>query len=172
MKGNYSEFSVEWYRLVGASLCVQLGIMIIADALTSFVWALKNFCVRCCDRSCTLDARRTKKRTQQDYEEINYGPEIEMHEKYATMLVVALLAFAYGPGLPIMYLLAAVYFFVNYWTDKIMIFYNHRKPLYFDEMLALQSTKWLKVGVVLHFLVGLMMYSNSKILPVGEISTA
>jgi len=95
-----------------------------------------------------------------------------MYEKYATMLVVALLAFTYGPGLPIMYLLAAVYFFVNYWTDKIMIFYNHRKPLYFDEMLALQTTKWLKVGVVLHFLVGLMMYSNSKILPVGEISTA
>jgi len=137
LQGNYNEFSVEWYRLVGASLCVQLGLMVISDALTSCVWALKNFCTRCYDRKCTCDPKKTRKLTQHDYEEANFGPEIEMQEKYATMLVVALLAFSYGPGLPIMYLLAALYFFVSYWTDKIMIFYNHRKPLYFDEQLAL-----------------------------------
>lgn len=83
------------------------------------------------------------------------------------MLVVVLLAFTYGPGLPIMYLLACLYFFVSYWTDKIMILYNHRKPIYFDEMLALQTTWWLKLGLVLHLIVGVLMFSNAHILPAG-----
>jgi len=64
MQGNYSEFSVEWYRLVGASLCVQLGIMVVSDAITSCVWALKNFCGRCYDRKCSCDTKKTRKLTQ------------------------------------------------------------------------------------------------------------
>lgn len=65
------------------------------------------------------------------------GNEIDYESKYANMLVVILMAMTYGPGIPIMYVIACFYFFIIYWKDKFMVFYNCRKPLYFDETLAL-----------------------------------
>ena len=37
----------------------------------------------------------------------------------------------YGSGIPVMYIIAAIYFFFTYWFDKLLVFYNHKK-LYDD----------------------------------------
>jgi len=94
---------------------------------------LKEFLTRCWDRKCTCNPKKTRQVTQEDYERVNMGPQLSMEDKYSSMLVVVLLAMTYGSGLPIMYLLSMVYFFTCYWVDKFLIFYNHSKPLYFDE---------------------------------------
>lgn len=39
-RGEYDEFSVEWYRLVGASLCVQLAFEIVTYNLENLLTAL------------------------------------------------------------------------------------------------------------------------------------
>jgi len=104
-------------------------------------------------------------KTQTDYENMNNFPPLEMDWKYSSMLVVVMLVMTYGPGIPILYLIACVYFFVGYWTDKILVFYYHRKPAYFNERLALDIQAWYKLAIVLHLIVGTMMLSNSHILP-------
>lgn len=133
LQGRYAEFSVEWYRLVGASLCVQLALAIVSGVGESIFAFIYNAAKRCYDRGFTMKTKKTRQLTQEEYENINFGTEISFEGKYSAMLVIVLMAMMYGPGLPIMYLIAACYFFVTYWSDKIMIFYNHRKPLYFDE---------------------------------------
>jgi len=89
-----------------------------------------------------------------------------MDYKYANILVVVTMTMTYGSGIPIMYLIAACYFFVSYWVDKILIFYNYRKPEFFDERMALSTLWWFKVALIMHFVVGILMLSNSHILPV------
>lgn len=91
-----------------------------------------------------------------------------MEYRYANILVVTLLVMTYGSGLPILYPIAALYFFTTYWVDKALIFYNYRKPLFFDEKLALHTQGYLKVAVLLHMIVGILMLSNSHILPVKK----
>lgn len=36
LKGSYTEFSVQWYRLVGSSICVSMCIMIISPHFSNF----------------------------------------------------------------------------------------------------------------------------------------
>jgi hypothetical protein len=120
------------------------------------------------DRGCTSNRKSTKQVTQQDYENKYTGAELQMDYKYANILVVTLLVMTYGSGIPIMYPIAALYFFATYWVDKSLIFYNYRKPLFFDEKLALHTQGYLKLAIILHLIVGALMLSNSHILPVKK----
>lgn len=104
--------------------------------------------------------------TQEDYENINTGPILEFDYKYSNMIVVVYLVMLYGSGIPILYLIGAIFFFVTYWVDKWLIFYNHRKPSELDEKLTLQVLGLFKYAVILHFIGGILMYSNAAILPV------
>jgi hypothetical protein len=51
-----------------------------------------------------------------------------MDFKYANLLTVLFVTMMFGSGIPILYLIAALYFLFTYWTDKILIFYYYRKP--------------------------------------------
>jgi hypothetical protein len=72
----------------------------------------------------------------------------------------------YSSGIPILYFVGAVYFFITYWTDKYLIFDLYRKPEFLDHELALRSLDWYKYAIILHFLGGILMFSNQHILPV------
>ena len=42
--------------------------------------------------------------------------------RYSNMLIVLAVAFFYSSGIPILYPLAALFFFITYWTDKWLLF--------------------------------------------------
>lgn len=46
-----------------------------------------------------------------------------MDYKYSNILVVVLLVMTYSAGIPVLYVIATIYFFVTYWVDKLLIFY-------------------------------------------------
>lgn len=98
---------------------------------------------------------------------MNFGAPFTVEDKYAAMLLVVLMAMTYGPGLPVMYVIAMVYFFVTFWFDKSIILRYNQKPVFLDENLALSIVKWFKLGVVFHLILGVLMFSNANILPVG-----
>jgi len=91
-----------------------------------------------------------------------------MEDKYATMLAIVFLVMMYSPGIPIMYAIAFVYFFITYWVDKFLFIHHYSKPLYFGEHMSLKILWWFKMALVFHFILGVLMYSNSHILPVGK----
>ena len=74
----------------------------------------------------------------------------------------------FSAGLPLLYPIAVTTFLVTYWVDKALIlrFYKIPKPLplAFSE-LVLQLAKY---SVLPHFIMGYLMYSNSRILPMGR----
>ena len=43
---------------------------------------------RCCDRRCTLDERKTKKTTQNMYQEEYLGPELLIDIRYAQVIIL------------------------------------------------------------------------------------
>jgi hypothetical protein len=46
------------------------------------------------------------------YMEIHSGPDHEVHVKYAEILTVVFVVLMYGPGLPVLYPLAVVHYFI------------------------------------------------------------
>lgn len=88
-----------------------------------------------------------------------------MDYKYSNMLTVLFVTMLYGSGIPILYPISAIFFFVTYWVDKVLIFYYYRKPEMLDQNLAIRTLKWFKYAILLHVIGAVMMYSNSAILP-------
>ena len=105
---------------------------------------------------------------QQDYEDINTGNEFMLEFRYSNMLIVLSLALFYSSGIPILYPMAAVFFFITYFTDKWLLLRYYRKPPKFNCYLARKTLVWFKYIIVMHVIGGILMYSNSSILPYQE----
>lgn len=165
LQGRYSEFSVEWYRLVGSSLCVQMTLMILSTHLSNLFMEIFGCARRCWDRRCSCDARKTRKLTQIEYEQVNTGTQVEFDSRYSNIIVVTLIVMLYGSGMPILYLIAAAFFFATYWTDKYLILHWYAKPVITDDTLIRESLKYYGFAVILHLIGGVLMYSNANILP-------
>mmetsp|Transcript_113216 Transcript_113216/g.156372 ORF Transcript_113216/g.156372 Transcript_113216/m.156372 type:complete len:139 (-) Transcript_113216:744-1160(-) len=134
---------------------------IITPHFSNFLFQSLTSMSRCCDRSCRCDNRRTKKLTQQEYETINIGAEFAMEFRYSNILVVVIITMMYSPGLPVLYPIAFGFFFVTYFVDKCMLLKLYRKPVMFDNTLALSVLFWFKFALVAHSLMGIFMFSNS-----------
>ena len=88
--------------------------------------------------------------------------------RYSNMLIVLSLALFYSSGIPILYPMAAVFFFITYFTDKWLLLRYYRKPPKFNCYLARKTLVWFKYIIVMHVIGGILMYSNSSILPYQE----
>ena len=165
LNGDYEEFSVMWYRLIGSVLLIQISLMIFTTNGANFAIQLLQSCKRCKDRSCRCRANSTKQLSQQDYEELNFGSLPFMEYKYSNLLTVLFVTMMYSSGMPILYFISTVFFLATYWTEKVMFFYFYRKPENLDENLAKRTLGWFKYALFAHMVMGLLMYSNVKILP-------
>lgn len=82
----------------------------------------------------------------------------------------------FSGGLPVCYLIAAVYFFVFYWVYKFLLLKVYQKTTRFNEDLPLQSINLLRYGLFFHIFITLLMISNHRLLPsieetdLGELS--
>lgn len=161
---EYSEFTTEWYRNIGSTIVLTLMLMTLSPHFSNLSFQCMYACNRCCDRGCSTDGRRTKKLTQEDYEDINTGAEFMFEFRYSNMLVVLSIAFLYSGGLPIMYPTAAVFFFITYWMDKCLLFNCYRKPIKFDSYLAKRTLGHFKFILLFHIIGFLFMYGMTPIL--------
>ena len=67
-QGDYSDFTVEWYRVVGSTISFTMLINIVTPHVGAFIGIIISGIRRCWDRKCTCDMRRTRRRVQEDYE--------------------------------------------------------------------------------------------------------
>lgn len=103
--------------------------------------------------------------TQADYEDMYTGAEFSMEYRYSNLLTVLMIVMFYGSGMPILYLIAACYYFMTYWCDKFLLFYYYRKPVNYNDYIAKKTVDWHKYALILHLIGGVLMLSNSSILP-------
>lgn len=60
LRGEYSDFTVQWYHNVGATLCVTLTISIISVHIGKMLWCCLRASLRCRDRGCVCHLKRLR----------------------------------------------------------------------------------------------------------------
>ena len=65
---KYEKFSQEWYTEVGITIVITLMLMIFAPHFSNLMFQALAGCLRCCDRGCSCNKKKTKKIVQEDYE--------------------------------------------------------------------------------------------------------
>ena len=66
---------MRWYTVIGSPIILTILFQIITPHLGVVVAYLGKGVVRCYDRNCTWNERKTKQVIQSDYEDLYTGPE-------------------------------------------------------------------------------------------------
>lgn len=169
---RYKDFGTKWYFNVGATICFVLANNAVVSQLSSlskpFVAAFKRYKERGYNSSIkkegTEDDVNTKMVFQTDLQAFYTNPQILADGIYSKLFAMLWSCLAFSAGLPILYAVGAVAFFMLYWVNKILLIKFYAKNTQFDEDLPVKSAAIMKFGLVFHLLFGAFMFSNSTIL--------
>ena len=126
-------------------------------------WWLR-FLYRFKDRGFTsCNSEKTKKTTIQQYVELYSGPVYFIHYKYSTILNTTFVTFMYGLGLPILFPVAVVGFFVLLVVEKAMLYYSYRAPPMYDDRLNKSVLHHMTYAPLLFLGFGYWMFSNKQL---------
>ena len=118
--GRYNDFSVEWYKNVGATISLTMFINVFTPHIGGFVAIIKNYLLRMKDSGCNKDIRRTKQVMQDDYENIYMGPDFLIEVRYSQIMTFFFITMIYSSGIPVLYIIAFLQFIMMYWVDKFL----------------------------------------------------
>jgi len=83
-----------------------------------------------------------------------------IHFKYSGVMNVTFVTLMYGLGVPILFPIAAVSYFVLYSLERLLTAYFYQLPPTFDNKLSKNSMTTLRWAAVLHLFIGYWMLSN------------
>jgi hypothetical protein len=149
-KGNYYDYSVNWYYNVGEVIVQTMLINSLLPYITiamgfGIPWLKKKL-----DSKFTGDPYETKKTAMAQYKELYSGSEYVIHFKSA------------GVGLPILFPLATFNFFNQYICERITVAYMVRLPPALDDMLTNNLISKCKYAPLLLMFNGYWMLSNQE----------
>jgi hypothetical protein len=109
-------------------------------------------------------ARYSTKCTQiAQFLEIHSGPNHEVHVKYAEVLNVVFVTLMYGPGLPVLYIIAVVHYFVYWNVARYSVVYQIQQPPHMGLELTQKCLHMLRFAPLLYLCNAYWMLSNQQI---------
>jgi hypothetical protein len=137
-KITYSMFESYWYFDVGKVICIALSMSIFTSNIFEFFGYLKVALFRLIDRSfkSTLkknphdeddDEPNTKKKNQIDLQKLYEGEEFQVEKSMGRMTSTFIVILIFSSGMPILYLIGIVFFFVTYINEKLLLFKYYKK---------------------------------------------
>lgn len=167
-RGEFSDFSEQWYVAVGTSIVLTMALNIVLPHLFPVVlWLITKY-RKCSDRSCGCDEHRTKCITQRQLNRLYMGPKMFLDERYAQAFNVIFVCLAFSSGMPLLLPIAMLSFIVTYWVDAFLFAYVYRTPPRYSADLAKQFTALLPYALLLKLMVGFWMLSNDNIFPPSD----
>ena len=132
LNGRYSDFTEDWYKVVGATLCFTLlmntvtphGSKIAMPMLTVFKrWRDRGYtsAFSSKDEEGKVKCNSKKHFVQSDWEAFYTGPQIPTFYIYAQFFTSMMCMMCFSSGMPILYPVAAFNYYVIYWVYKTLI---------------------------------------------------
>ena len=114
---------------------------------------------------------KTKKITQDEYEELYMGAELKIDERYSEIIAMLFIVMMYSSAIPVLYIAGSLICMVMYWTDKALFLNYYKLPPRYGRDLAKRAIKVMEYSILLHLLVGAYMLTNQDIFPVVKNET-
>jgi hypothetical protein len=97
-------------------------------------WGMR-FGFRTLDKVKAPEGFTTSTTSIQQYINIFSGPQYYMHYKYSSIMNIVFITMMFGPGLPILFPIAAAALSVLFCLEKYMLYYVYKQPPAYDEKL-------------------------------------
>ena len=93
------------------------------------------------------------------------GDQISSQFVYAQNFTYLFSVLMFSAGLPILYPFACAAFFVLFWVYKTLLLKYYKTTTNFNQDLPRYSITLVKYGLLLHGMLGLVMYTNNDLFP-------
>ena len=101
-KGEYSDFTREWFERVGVLIIVSMFWNMFSDPLTQLVFSFYRRIKLAWDRRAWRpkddDVSNTRSVLEFDFVRLTYGPKFQIASRYAMIVVTRQIAMIYGSG--------------------------------------------------------------------------
>lgn len=169
LNGLYPDFNYDWYQEVGAVLCYTMLINCFTPHLSKLAKPIIKFLLRFWDRSFSFKMEKdnkvnTKKVLQQDLNNLYTGDEIASFDLYAQSMTSFLVITTYSAGLPMLYPIGCLNFFIIYWVYKTLLVKYYQKTISFNQDLPIYSVRYFKYAIYFHIVMAAFMYTNKGML--------
>ena len=152
------EFSAAWYNNIGVTIIlVQLGSILINQSGSIYNYLLYHANIKRHRTSPSLAL------TQSELNKIHIGPEFELSYRYAQLLSTLFVCLTFSSGIPLLYVVAAVNFYVAYVADKYLFIHLCREPVPYSAEMGKEVTRLIPIGIALHLAMSVWMLSNKEI---------
>mmetsp|Transcript_68841 Transcript_68841/g.192199 ORF Transcript_68841/g.192199 Transcript_68841/m.192199 type:complete len:825 (-) Transcript_68841:48-2522(-) len=91
------------------------------------------------------------------------GADFHLDLRYGQHMVNFYVCMMFGLGIPLLVPIVCVATFVAYWVDKYMFLHYYKTPPQFSHSISFSASKLLIYGVLLHLLVGILMFSGDTV---------
>ena len=120
---------------------------------------------RCLDQKslCPCDRRNTRTRTIQQFEAIYSGPAFFVHYRLAFIVNIVWVAFLFGPGMPVLFLIALAGLILNVISERLRMAYSYTKPPMYDNRLSQSTLTMLGIAPLLYVIAASWLYSNQQV---------
>ena len=108
MSSDLNSLTISWYAKHGGTLVSAMKITALWPLIEIGLYVATFKLLRYWDRGWTSNKLKTKLPSIQTYIDLHAGPEFAIHWRYSAVLFQLSIAFFFGTGMPILYLIALV----------------------------------------------------------------
>lgn len=125
---------------------------------------------RKCDRGCRkslkhefrVDGVNTGYVVQEEVDALYTGEPMYAQYVYAQVFTTIWVSLMYSAGAPILYIFVFITFVIAYWVYKHLLIRYYKTTWEFDENFVNYTLNHYKIGVILHLIMTLMMFTNQQ----------
>ena len=150
--GRFADLSPEWYGTVGIALLITVLTNLILPFIP-LVMGMCNWCiVRCwCCQGGTYTKRSLARRVQ--------APLFQLGARYGLILNLVFTSLLLTPGMPALWLVAALLCGITYVVDKWVLLRFSRTPVNYSSRISRTCLGYFKYAAVLHMGMSVWTYS-------------
>ena len=152
------DFSAAWYSNTGAEIVlVQLGNVLLSQSTTIYEYFVYHATLKATEKTPTLAL------TQSELNKAHLGPEFEISYRYAMIMSTIFVCMTFSTGMPILYGICGVTFYLYCVCDKYAFIKLYRNPHRFSSRIGNQATLLIPLGVALHMYASAWVLSDDQI---------
>lgn len=167
----YQGFEPKWYTDVGDGICQTIFLSAVFTNIPEIQEYVKAEATRLMDRGFKPNLKKdledeiddepnSKLKLQDHLDELYLGPEWDGPGAISRMISTLLVICSYSSGMPILYVIGFVFFYLTYLVNKLVLFKFYQKTLTLDRLLPTQVTQLFNTAVYLHLFMGCFMLTN------------
>ena len=161
--GAHGDFGTGWYFTVGVSIIATMAVNSVSFVIWPVLGYFSRWKAKCCDRGCSRNRMRSKKKTQHEYDQLFIGPQFALADRYAACLNDMFVILMYCGGMPVLLWIGVVGATLRFYVDRWAFARLYRLPPEYDATVAKAAERFYPYAGLMHACFAMWMFTNQRI---------